>query len=63
MWLNGWILAPSPQIRESVLLSLGYQPDEIGRSFKALAARPEDAETSNSEIILREALRWLAQTV
>ena len=48
---------------ESVLLSLGYQPDEIGRSFKALAARPEDAETSNSEIILREALRWLAQTV
>lgn len=45
---------------ESVLLSLGYQADEIGQSFKALSAKPEDA---NSEIILREALRWLAQSV
>ena len=45
---------------ESVLLSLGYQADEIGRSFKALSAHTEDA---NSEVILREALRWLAQAV
>jgi len=45
---------------ESVLLSLGYQADEIGQSFKALST--EVAEAS-SEVILREALRWLAQTV
>jgi Holliday junction DNA helicase RuvA len=45
---------------ESVLLSLGYQTDEIDRSFKALA---EESTEANSEVILREALRWLAQTV
>ncbi len=48
---------------ESVLLSLGYQPDEIGLSFKALMTRTEEMASSNSELILREALRWLAQTV
>jgi Holliday junction DNA helicase RuvA len=45
---------------ESVLLSLGYQPDEITRSFKALQ---EDLSEATSEEILRESLRWLAQTV
>ncbi len=45
---------------ESVLLSLGYQPDEIARSFQAL----ENTETTaSSEEILRESLRWLAQSV
>lgn len=45
---------------ESVLLSLGYQPDEIVRSFKALEG---ELQTASSEEILRESLRWLAQTV
>jgi holliday junction DNA helicase RuvA len=49
---------------ESVLLSLGYQSDEITRSFEAVAheltEKPQDA---SSEAILRESLRWLAQTV
>jgi Holliday junction DNA helicase RuvA len=48
---------------ESVLLSLGYQPDEIARSFKSLVGQGGEAEEANSEIILRESLRWLAQTV
>lgn len=46
---------------ESVLLSLGYQPDEIVRSFKAI--EPELESEASSELILRESLRWLAQTV
>jgi Holliday junction DNA helicase RuvA len=46
---------------ESVLLSLGYQADEITRSFEAIADAVSEA--SSSEVILREALRWLAQTV
>lgn len=46
---------------ETVLLSLGYQPDEIARSFKALA-NPID-ETVTSEEVLRESLRWLAHSV
>jgi holliday junction DNA helicase RuvA len=50
------------QEAESVLLSLGYQPDEIVRSFKSIENELQKKETS-SEIILREALRWLAQTV
>lgn len=45
---------------ESVLLSLGYQPDEIARSFKALE---NEQQKASSEVILRESLRWLAQTV
>lgn len=45
---------------ESVLLSLGYQSDEITRSFKSLVGEVEEA---NSEVILRESLRWLAQMV
>ncbi len=45
---------------ESVLLSLGYQPDEIIRSFKALE---KDLKEGSSEVILRQALHWLAQTV
>jgi len=45
---------------ESVLLSLGYQQDEIARSFKSIG---EGLTEVNSEVILREALRWLAQTV
>lgn len=45
---------------ESVLLSLGYQADEIANSFKSLAGEMAEA---NSEVILRESLRWLAQTV
>ncbi|WP_373532096.1 Holliday junction branch migration protein RuvA [Vampirovibrio sp.] len=45
---------------ESVLLSLGYQPEEIQRSFKAIEG---DVEKDASEIVLRESLRWLAQSV
>jgi Holliday junction DNA helicase RuvA len=45
---------------ESVLLSLGYQPDEIIRSFKALE---KDLAEDSSEVILRQTLHWLAQTV
>lgn len=46
---------------ESVLLSLGYQADEIVRSFKAIESELESE--ASSELILRESLRWLAQTV
>lgn len=45
---------------ESVLLSLGYQADEIRHSFEAIA---DNVPEASSEVILREALRWLAQTV
>ncbi len=45
---------------ESVLLSLGYQPEEIQRSFKAIAA---ESSPDSSELILRESLRWLAHSV
>lgn len=45
---------------ESVLLSLGYQPDEIHRGFKAIET---DVREESAEVILREALRWLAQSV
>jgi len=45
---------------ESVLLSLGYQSDEIARSFQAPGM---DKPNATSEEILRESLRWLAQTV
>lgn len=45
---------------ESVLLSLGYQMDEIRRSFQSLDPALKD---SSSEVILRESLRWLAQSV
>ncbi|WMU93211.1 holliday junction ATP-dependent DNA helicase [Microcystis phage MaAM05] len=45
---------------ESVLLSLGYQPEEIQRSFKAIAA---DSSPDSSELVLRESLRWLAHSV
>lgn len=46
---------------ESVLLSLGYQPHEIARSFKALG--DELTESASSEELLRESLRWLAHSV
>jgi Holliday junction DNA helicase RuvA len=45
---------------ESVLLSLGYQADEIHRSFKAIET---EVKEDTSEVILRESLRWLAQSV
>lgn len=45
---------------EAVLLSLGYQADEIARSFRALET---DLPQGNSEEILRESLRWLASAV
>jgi Holliday junction DNA helicase RuvA len=45
---------------EAVLLSLGYQPDEIARSFQSVEG---DLRESSSEVILRESLRWLAQSV
>lgn len=45
---------------ESVLLSLGYQPDEIMRGFQHAGSSLAD---ESAEIILRETLRWLAQTV
>lgn len=45
---------------ESVLLSLGYQADEIHRSFKAIET---EVTEDTSEVILRESLRWLAQSV
>lgn len=44
---------------ESVLLSLGYQSDEIARAFCAI---PADS-TASSEAILHDTLRWLAQSV
>ena len=48
---------------ESVLLSLGYQPDEITRSFEVVANEMDDPTETSSEAILRESLRWLAQAV
>ena len=45
---------------ETVLLSLGYEPDEISRSFAHLAG-PDPNRTA--EAVLRDALKWLAQTV
>lgn len=48
------------QEAESVLLSLGYQPEEVRKSFQVLQSSLEDA---SSEVILRESLRWLAQSV
>jgi Holliday junction DNA helicase RuvA len=45
---------------ESVLLSLGYQAEEITRSFESIA---DGLPETSSEVILRESLRWLAQTV
>jgi Holliday junction DNA helicase RuvA len=47
---------------ESVLLSLGYQPEEISRSFVALGSA-EGVNTLSAELILRDTLRWLAQSV
>jgi holliday junction DNA helicase RuvA len=44
---------------ESVLLSLGYQSDEIARAFRAIPT----ASTTSSEAILHDTLRWLAQSV
>jgi holliday junction DNA helicase RuvA len=45
---------------ETVLLSLGYQPDEIARSFKSLN---DVSDNTSSEDLLRESLRWLAHSV
>ena len=45
---------------ETVLLSLGYEADEISRSFADIA--PEPAPESAEEV-LRVALKWLAQKV
>lgn len=60
-------LRPVPQSdsfreAESVLLSLGYEPTEILRSFQALGENTCIAQNSSEEI-LRESLRWLAQSV
>ncbi len=62
---------PSPgrqaafQEAEAVLLSLGYAPDEVARSFQALESAGMAGSAENdpgaSERILRESLRWLAQ--
>lgn len=46
---------------ESVLLSLGYHPDEIGRAFRAISTEAD--RDASAEIILRDTLRWLAQSV
>lgn len=52
---------------ESVLLSLGYQADEIMRSFRAFESELKQSTASDhpleSEFILRESLRWLAHSV
>jgi Holliday junction DNA helicase RuvA len=58
--------APSVQTEafreaESVLLSLGYHPDEIGRAFRAVSG--EAGDDTPAEIVLRDTLRWLAQSV
>lgn len=53
--------APAFVEAESVLLSLGYQPHEIANSFQSLDA--EAHRQASSEVILRESLRWLAQSV
>lgn len=44
---------------EAVLLSLGYGPDEISRSFNTVTKRHMSAEALSSEEILRESLGWL----
>lgn len=46
---------------ESVLLSLGYQLDEVSRSFQAVESHLADPDSS--EQILRESLRWLASSL
>jgi len=48
---------------EAVLLSLGYQPQEIHRSFQEIARTHADIRAVTSELLLRDALRWLAQCV
>lgn len=45
---------------ESVLLSLGYSPEEVLRSFQAIHTTVDARETANSELVLKESLRWLA---
>ncbi len=44
---------------ETVLLSLGYEPNEVLQSLKAVQKELDDASPS-SEVVLRESLRWLA---
>lgn len=50
---------------ENVLLSLGYSNDEIQRSFQDVVqqSKLEGNNLSDSELWLREALRWLALSV
>jgi len=61
--------AQSFEEAESVLLSLGYHPEEIARSFVFIhtaegdATEEEHLEKLSAEIILRDSLRWLAQSV
>jgi Holliday junction DNA helicase RuvA len=45
---------------ESVLLSLGYSPEEVLRSFQAIHATVDTKGSTNSEQVLKESLRWLA---
>ncbi len=51
---------------ESVLLSLGYLEDEIQSCFQNVLGdkKPESLQSDvSSEALLREALKWMAQTV
>ncbi len=51
---------------ESVLLSLGYLEDEIQRCFTSVLGEGKPASLQadvSSEALLREALKWMAQTV
>jgi holliday junction DNA helicase RuvA len=49
---------------ESVLLSLGYHPEEIARSFVSIhGTEGEHLDKLSAELILRDSLRWLAQSV
>lgn len=53
------------QEAELVLLSLGYNPAEIARSFNAVAQHqpPAELDTLSSEALLRATLHWLAHQV
>jgi Holliday junction DNA helicase RuvA len=51
---------PAYEEAEAVLFSLGYTPMEVVRSLDTVCRLPEVGPEAPSEVILKEALRWLA---
>ncbi len=46
---------------ETVLLSLGYEQNEVSESLKAVQTELEEEGSPTSEVVLRESLRWLSR--